>query len=980
MIPTIISPDTCGLIAHDRALPLTKVEIDGEIVGLLQHTRISQSFFNDHAMPLEAVYIHPLPPQAAVHGFQIKIGERVIDGSVKERGRARREYAEAVQSGHRAALLEEERPDIFTTTVGNIGPGEVVTVTFEMSGPLELLEETASLCLPLVVPEVYIPGKALGGGNVGPGVVSDTDSVPDASRITPPRLPAETGSPVELHLSYLIDPLDLEIDQVDSLCHFARIESDEEGCYLVSLLPGVEQMDRDFVLRMKLRRGRLQTTLVTDPTTKTFALTVVPPRNVSEKRAPKDIVLVLDRSGSMGGGSMAVARSAVGGIVDSLTPEDHFLVIAFDCTVEMSDLSLVPASLKNKERAFTFLRGIEARGGTEAKPALLKAIDLLEKRDGVEKAVVFITDGAVGNDRELRSVSNIRINTVGIGQNASSGVLLGIANATGGLHYSIPDLSALADTLHTMHKRIGSPYWTDLKLQGAQVSETAPQKWNVWEGVPATFFGKHSEVDDELVVSGILSDGEWHQEPVHLHVRESSTIYRSWARARLQELDTLWSLGQAEAWKIIKLSVEAQVLCRFTAFSAVDATEIVVDSHLRRTVVQPVKPTLQWRSEEIEHTVKDISAQDFGNMHFEDDEPECVVTFPVPVRALMSLYIVTGARKGASRILFSLSRHSISIETESGWEELFQIGQNRFNFLWSELVSLPRTCYLADVDHMTYRVEVQKSESDEDDIILILSPFWESVVESVREVRGADGPQRVAVAEKLEAELTEFTDMLKDPEYHYYRAESTALLLVEEARAVLAELRNDPVADPVYERFEKIASLAKQIRLAFELLTEARRKSDEILIKPLASMVKVELKRDWETCLLECPPEKFLQAVEYLAGDYKFLEKLGNDILALVVQPVEYENGRGAKVRICELTPTLQRDLMPLNSASPEDKSKILYQILQKFTEQTTLLPETHPAKRLPEDLKSAIEKFETSGDLADAFCDVERIYGVVVA
>jgi Ca-activated chloride channel family protein len=571
------------------------MEIAGAITGLLHRTKVCQTFVNDHDVPLEAVYTHPLPPKASVHGFRLVIGNRVVEGTVQERGQARKAYAQAVSQGHRAALMEEERSDIFTTTVGNIAPGEQVSITFELSGPLEFLESTASLRFPLVVPEVYISGNALGGGDVGDGTSPDTDSVPDASRITPPRLAEGSANPVNFKLSFNVDPAGLQLEEVDSLCHFAKTRQKDDGTFEISLLPGMERLDRDFVVRLRLKEDTLQTTLVNDAETGTFALTVVPPLGQERRPAPRDLVIVLDRSGSMRGWSMTAARRAAARIVESLTPQDRFAIIAFDDRLELLDPHLVPAEFRHQERAQEFLSKVESRGGTEARPAIERALQMLKVETSADKTVLFITDGDVGNDSELvvRSAGGVRVSTVGIGRNSRAGVLESMAKTSGGLCSLIPEESTLEESLRNLHQRLGRPHWMGVSLSGVNVEGQAPRFWDVWEGVPTTFFGKASGLGDEVTVEGWLASTGRHSQKVAVRRRDDLVIHRSWARARLLDLDDLWTIGKAEQHELVALSVEAQVLCRFTAFAAIDTSEVVANSEQLKTVVQPVEPTLK---------------------------------------------------------------------------------------------------------------------------------------------------------------------------------------------------------------------------------------------------------------------------------------------------------------------------------------------------------------------------------------------------
>ncbi|RMG08358.1 MAG: hypothetical protein D6731_22055, partial [Planctomycetota bacterium] len=176
------------LTAPQGNLPLKLLDVEARVVGLHARTRVRQTFVNTLGLPIEATYIFPLPDRAAVTSVRFEVGERRIEATLQERGAARREYDRAIAAGHRAAIAEEERPDVFTLRVGNLLPGEEASVHLELEGPLTLSEGEASYRFPLVVAPRYIPGTALDGEQVGSGVSPDTDAVPDASRISPPVL------------------------------------------------------------------------------------------------------------------------------------------------------------------------------------------------------------------------------------------------------------------------------------------------------------------------------------------------------------------------------------------------------------------------------------------------------------------------------------------------------------------------------------------------------------------------------------------------------------------------------------------------------------------------------------------------------------------------------------------------------------------------------------------------------------------------
>ncbi len=603
-MPIQMHPETAvgELKAGAHKFPLQAVDVQGKIQGLLYSATVTQTFRNDRHERMEAVYIFPLPPKAAVHGFTLKIGDREVVGEIKERGQARREYRQAVQAGHRAALMEEERSDIFTTTVGNIGPGEEVRITFELSGPLSCFKNVARLRFPLVVGDVYVPGQALGGQSVGDGTHQDTDQVPDASRLTPPRLAADSPNPVQLKVCFEVEPAGLTVSKVESTCHFARTKQFEDGRFRVSLLPGVERLDRAFVLEVTYPENMLQTSLTVDQERGAFALTVVPPTSREGKGYPRDVVILLDRSGSMGGWSMVAARRAAARIVESLNEDDNFGLVAFDHQTRHFDYSsgLKPANSFFKMRAAQFLSGIEAQGGTELLPALREGLDYFRRSDNRDPHMIIVTDGEVANDSTLIRAcqQGVRISTIGIGVAAREGLLNRMADTSGGLCTLIPNEADLEKDLAEMHRRWGLPVWKALSLKGADEQFRSPKFWDVWQDVPTTFFGRLSpdRIGQTTEVNGWLDGRGQHAVELTPVVTEDHTVYRAWARSRLLDLEDLFTVGQASANEMVSLSVEAQVLCRFTAFSAVDKAE-KVDLELKlQQAVQPVEQTTVSRS------------------------------------------------------------------------------------------------------------------------------------------------------------------------------------------------------------------------------------------------------------------------------------------------------------------------------------------------------------------------------------------------
>src|SRR5262245_59544554 len=221
---------------HGR-LPLRAVAVAGRLDGLLSQVTVCQTFINSFPDPLEATYIFPLPDRAAVTHFRMEVGGRVVEGRLKERGEARRDYDRAVRSGRRAAITEEDRAGVFSLRVGNLMPGEEATVRLTLAGPLPYAEGEATFRFPLVVAPRYVPGVPLPGPSAGAGVSADTDAVPDASRISPPVLLPGFPNPVRLSLSVEVLPSGLPVTEVRSSLH--AVEEEKAGrVRCITLQPG----------------------------------------------------------------------------------------------------------------------------------------------------------------------------------------------------------------------------------------------------------------------------------------------------------------------------------------------------------------------------------------------------------------------------------------------------------------------------------------------------------------------------------------------------------------------------------------------------------------------------------------------------------------------------------------------------------------------------------------------------------------------
>ncbi len=607
-----------GALRTDRGnLPLHRLDVRATLTGLVAGVEVTQGFRNPHDVPLEATYVFPLPDRAALTGMRMTAGDRVVEGVLRERGAARREYDDAVAAGRRASIAEEDRPDVFTLRVGNILPGEDVTVTLTLAGPLSLVDGQAEFRFPLVVAPRYIPGAPLAGTPVGDGYAPDTDAAPDASRITPPVLLPGFPNPVDLSIVVRVDPAGLRLRGMASSLHAVTTT---EG--VVRIQPG-ERVDRDFILRLDYGASDGDEpdeaspghALVLSPDgggeQGTYQLTVLPARPAGAGR-PKDLVLLLDRSGSMGGWKLVAARRAAARIVDTLTDADRFAVLTFDHEVDRPASlgpGLVAATDRHRYRAVEHLAGVQARGGTELLAPLAESLRLLG--DGStgparDRVVVLVTDGQVGNEDQILhelsgGLAGVRVHAVGIDRAVNAGFLGRLAVVGGGRCELVESEDRLDEAMRRIHRRIGSPLVTDLQvhadgltlLDGTATPACAP---DLFPGVPLVVRGRYAgSASGTATVTGTAVDGSAFRVEARATVVDAPALAAIWARARLRDLEDRYVVdgGDALESEIVDTSLRFGVLCRFTAYVAVEPTVVNEGGAVHR-VIQPVELPSGW--------------------------------------------------------------------------------------------------------------------------------------------------------------------------------------------------------------------------------------------------------------------------------------------------------------------------------------------------------------------------------------------------
>ncbi|RUP06488.1 MAG: VWA domain-containing protein [Mycobacterium sp.] len=607
--PTRTGRPGCGQLSADdgRALPLKSLSVDTVLVGMTASSTVRQRFVNTGDTALEATYVFPLPARAGVTDFAADLAGRRVVGVLKERGQARADYEQALVSGQRAAIVEEDRSDVFSVRVGNLGPGEEAVIEMRLTGPLSFEDGEATFRFPLVVAPRYTTGTPLPGDQTGPGLASDTDAVPDASRVTPPRLVDSDERP-DLHLSLSLDGAGLAVTDLRSSLPTAVSEAG--GLTRLQVQPGA-RADRDFVLRFRVDRSELSSSALLVPDADgeegTWSVTLLPP--VQPSSAPRDVVVLLDRSGSMHGWKMIAARRAAGRIVDMLDSADRFCVLAFDDRIDIpTGLAggLVEATDRNRFAAASWLGSLESRGGTEMAGPLHKAVDIVAgTAEDRQASVVLVTDGQItGEDHLLRTlapaIGRTAIYCVGIDRAVNAGFLDRLARLGHGRSELVESEERLDEAMARLARTIGRPALTSVRVSAEGVTLlddtiTPNRAPDVFAGVPCVVSGRYRGAGEATFQ--VSADGSFATALAARVVPEAVAVRTIWARSVVRDLEDDYASYAADdelAARLVEHSLRFGVLSRFTAFVAIDPEH--TEAGPLTEVIQPVEQPSGWAS------------------------------------------------------------------------------------------------------------------------------------------------------------------------------------------------------------------------------------------------------------------------------------------------------------------------------------------------------------------------------------------------
>jgi len=573
--------------------PVLSTDVKFRVSGTVARAVVSQQFRNDSTDWVEGIYVFPLPENAAVDRLQMHVGDRLIEGQIRERQQARAEYEAAREQGSLASLVEQERPNIFTSSVANLGPGQTLTVEIEYQQTLRYQDGSVSLRFPTVVAPRYIPGSPQSEGRPsGAGWAKDTDKVKDASRITPPVLAENEAlrNPVTIHVEL---DAGFPVNEVKSRYHRVKVEKRDDNRYEVSLAVGPFPADRDFELVWTplpgtQARGALFRESSAGETH--LLLTLFPPfgAKADDKRLPREVIYVIDTSGSMEGTSIKQARTALRLALGQLAPEDRFNVIQFNSTTELLFPSSREASVSNIVAARRYVDRLKANGGTEMMPAMQAALEAAP-RAGFLRQVIFMTDGSVGNEDQLfkliqRRLDRSRLFTVGIGSAPNGHFMAKAAQLGRGSFTFIGDVEEVGEKMGELFAKLEHPVLSDIVAEwpaelNAEVSpETLP---DLYLGEPIVLSARvQGPIAGKVRLHGKAGDDTWQAEFDLAGAHDGKGMGVIWARRKVDALtDSVHGGADAEEVRrqIVEIALRHHIVTRHTSLVAVDVTPVRPD-------------------------------------------------------------------------------------------------------------------------------------------------------------------------------------------------------------------------------------------------------------------------------------------------------------------------------------------------------------------------------------------------------------------
>lgn len=597
-----VSPDWCGtgtgglhlvVDGHtvDAEFPLKHTDVQVDISGAVASVRVTQTFQNPYDETIEAVYVFPLPHEAAVNDLEMRLGERVIRGIIERRDEARRIYENARNAGQVAALLEQERPNIFTQSVANILPGNEIEISITYVETLDYEKGVYEFAFPMVVgPRFIPPGPSADLLPAGGFVPVPTPGVSDADRITPPYLRPEVRSGHDIDVTVNWDA-GIPIEQLTCATHRVDTRRDGRQRASITLHPNDTIPNKDFVLRCTVEGDGPEAGVLAyhDGDSGYLTFLLHPKLNLKPSDVtPKEMIFVLDCSGSMSGEPIEAAKGLVRHALRNVNERDTFQIIRFSTNASGLAARPLPATPANVKRGIDYIDQLSGTGGTMMIEGIKAALDFPDDPDRL-RIVMFLTDGYIGNDDQILSAVRARIGgarlfSFGVGSSVNRYLLDQMAEeGRGEVQYFLPG-SHVADEVSRFYGRIRNPFLTDLAIEwdGVEVDEIYPSRIpDLFDGRPLMVHARYSGSGRGTArVSGRIAGKPWNATvPFRMPSRGDGNpaIGSLWARSKIADLEKDLRRGTSSETveEITQIGLTHRLVTKYTSFVAVEEQFVV---------------------------------------------------------------------------------------------------------------------------------------------------------------------------------------------------------------------------------------------------------------------------------------------------------------------------------------------------------------------------------------------------------------------
>ena len=586
------TPGSGELRLHDRAghsqnLASLDTDVDYHVSGLVAEVEVRQQFRNTGKDWLEGDYLLPLPPGAAVYSMSMEIGERRIVAEIQRKQAAQKVFAQARANGQRAALVEADSGNLFRTAVTNVAPGEAVTIVLHFWQRIDYRAGEFSLRFPLTFTPRYHMREGAQPGDTGihtAQVFADDNA----------------QAPLRTHIAVRLDA-GVPLATVNSPSH--AIVSEQHGkLWNIHLRDARVLPDRDFVLRWQ-PKPQTQPNVASfsqDIDGQHYAMLMLLPPQQQARRLPRELILIIDTSGSMGGESIRQARAALDLALSQLQPGDRFNVAEFNSILNPWRPDAVPATPQAVQQARAWVDQLQARGGTEMAPALSFAL-AGHAPPGYVRQVLFATDGAVDDPNGLMQLideqrGDSHLFPIGIGSAPNAQFLQAAARHGRGSETLIADRSTLDQKMHELLQKLDHPAMRELHVDWPAGTDAYPRQLpDLYLGEPLLVTAKLAQPVSEVQVHGQLADRAWTAPAPLAGSTPAEGLDRLWAQARIADLeDQLARGGESPSLveQITRIALKAHLVSRYTSLVAVDRTPTRrADAALRHQQIPNLMPT-----------------------------------------------------------------------------------------------------------------------------------------------------------------------------------------------------------------------------------------------------------------------------------------------------------------------------------------------------------------------------------------------------